>query len=153
MFYKKVNLKNYAKFIGKNHEATLFIKNSFHKNCRLSLTILKDTICFFVNFVEFCGCFFLFDCPSSQSNNATFHFGKVEYCWFINNTKNRTSHQMCCIVKVALKNFTKSTGIHLCQSLFWTPASTGRILKIGSVRPSVRPSFCLSVSFLRIGSY
>ena len=106
----------------KNHEATLFIKNSFHKNCRLSLTILKDMICFFVNFVEFCGCFFLSDCPSSQSNGATFHFGKVEYCRFINNIKNRTSHQMCCIVKVVLKNFTKSTGIHLCQSLFWTPA-------------------------------
>ena len=35
-----------------------------------------------------------------------------------NNQKSRSSHRRCFIEKDALKNFTKFTGKHLCQSLF-----------------------------------
>ena len=34
-------------------------------------------------------------------------------------TINRSSHQRCSIKKDLLRNFTKFTGIHLCQSLFF----------------------------------
>ena len=34
-------------------------------------------------------------------------------------TNNRSSHQKCSMKKGVLKNFTKFTGKHLCQSLFY----------------------------------
>ena len=40
----------------------------------------------------------------------------------------RSSHQMCSLKKVVLKNFAKFTGKHLCQSLFFN--------KVAGLRPA-----------------
>ena len=40
------------------------------------------------------------------------NFGFFEY------TNDRSSHHRCSVQKVGLRNFTKFTGKHLCQSLF-----------------------------------
>ena len=42
---------------------------------------------------------------------------------------DRSSHQRCSIKKSVLKNFTKFTGKHLCQSLFCRPQAWNFIIK------------------------
>ena len=37
----------------------------------------------------------------------------------VGNSKNRSSHQRCSMEKCVLRNFTKFTGKHLCQSFFF----------------------------------
>ena len=37
----------------------------------------------------------------------------------VGNSKNRSSHQRCSMEKGVLRNFTKFTGKHLCQSFFF----------------------------------
>ena len=45
--------------------------------------------------------------------------------------RNRSSHQRCSLIKDVLRNFTKFTGKHLCQSLFFSIKKmyTNNILK------------------------
>ena len=56
-------------------------------------------------------------------------------------TSNRSGHRTCSIKKVVRENFAKSTGKHLCQSLFFN--------KIAGIRPaSLLKRDCGTVVFL-----
>ena len=45
-------------------------------------------------------------------SEVEFSFSRIHESWF------RSSHQRCSVRKGVFRNFTKSTGKHLCQSLF-----------------------------------
>ena len=48
--------------------------------------------------------------------------------WFVSN--DRSSHRTCSVRKAFLRNFTKLTGKHLCQSLFFNKAAGYRLDKM-----------------------
>ena len=59
-------------------------------------------------------------------------YGRLKPDWFVTLRAfsiNRSSHQWCSMKKGVHRNFTKFTGKHLCQSLFFN--------KVASLRPAV----------------
>ena len=65
----------------------------------------------------------------------------MEFCWTENKPILSRSHRRCSIKKVALKNFPKFTGKHLCQSLFFNKVAISACRK--------RLWRCFPVNFLK----
>ena len=59
--------------------------------------------------------------------------GWISFQWYVSkmyaNYMGRSSHRRCSIKIVALKNFAKFTGKHLCQSLFFNKVAAPTLLK------------------------
>ena len=64
-------------------------------------------------------------------------------------TKGRSSHQKCSMKKDVLKNFTKFTGKHLCQSLFLNKVAGFRTANLIKKRLWQRRFHANFVKFLR----
>ena len=60
--------------------------------------------------------------------------------------KNRSSHQRCYVRKGVLRNFTKFTGKHLCQSLFFNKVAGFRPVTLLKKRLWHR---CFPVNFVK----
>ena len=85
-----------------------------------SATLLKKRLwhrCFPANFVKFSRT------PFSQSTSGRLLLWLIKYEILI----VRSSHQRCFIKKGVLKDFTKFTGKHLCQSPFFNKVSGVRL--------------------------
>ena len=74
-----------------------------------------------------------------ENNKDSISNGKdykgLEYNWY------RTSHRRCSIKKGVLKNFTKFTGKHLCQSLFFNKVA-GLRQAVAGLRTPPGDCFC-----------
>ena len=50
---------------------------------------------------------------------STTPMSEIHVHWTLRDGKSRSCHKRCSVKKDVLKNFTKLTGKHLCQSLFF----------------------------------
>ena len=101
--------------------------------------------------LEYC---FLFESTNISIQNCSIKSSFVltllkQIEWVIQNgpITNRSSHQRCSIKKGVLRNFAKSTGKHLCQSLFFSKvAGACNFIKKGTLAQEFSSGFC---KFLR----
>ena len=130
VFCKKGVLRNFAKFTGKHLCQSFF----FNKVAGLRpATLLKKRLwhrCFPVNLVEFLRtlflrwlllCIYIFFFKQGNVISSMTKFGLIK-CWTIFGVLlflPEAVVRRCSIEISILKNFTKFTGKHLCQSLFF----------------------------------
>ena len=84
-----------------------------------------------------------------KSFTETYFFAQWPHQWKlkISHLNVRSSHQRCSIKKGVLRNFAKSTGKHLCQSLFFSKvAGACNFIKKGTLAQEFSSGFC---KFLR----